>query len=79
MSARQLLLQAIDEIKGPEVRAEVESGDGWTDSLDSLDLLEILACFDDKVGAPTDPLQLSDSLKDFDALTARLDELHGLT
>ena len=36
------LLQAIDHVKGPEVRASVESGNGWVDSVDSLDLLEIL-------------------------------------
>jgi hypothetical protein len=78
MDARTVLLQAIEEIKGPEVRASVESGEGWLTSVDSLDLLEILVSFDDKLGCVTDPQQLPGSLDDFDAVVAQLNHIHGL-
>lgn len=71
-------MQAIDDIKGPEVRASVESGERWLNSVDSLDLLEILASFDDKLGRLTDPQQLPDSLEDFETVVARLNSIHGL-
>ncbi len=78
MRVRTLLLQAIDDVKGPEVRASVESGERWLTSVDSLDLLEILARFDDRLGRLTDPQELPESLEDFDTVVARLSQIHGL-
>ena len=78
MDARTLLLEAIGDIKGAEIRDSVSSGNQWLTSVDSLDLLEILASFDERVGAMTDPLQLPPRLDDFDQVVARLNEIHGL-
>jgi len=78
VDVRTLLLQAIDEIKGPEVRASVESGERWLTSVDSLDLLEILASFDAKLGRITDPQRLPKSFEDFETVVARLSQIHGL-
>jgi acyl carrier protein len=56
----------------------VESGERWLTSVDSLDLLEILASFDAKLGRITDPQQLPKSLEDFETVVARLSQIHGL-
>jgi acyl carrier protein len=78
MDVRAALLEAIGEVKGAQVRGHVDAGRNWVDSVDSLDLLEILMEFDVRVGCVTDPADLSASFDSFEAVVERLGSLHAL-
>jgi acyl carrier protein len=57
----------------------VESGEPLLASVDSLDMLEILASFDEKLGRATDPQKLPKASDDFETIVARLNQIHGMT
>ncbi len=77
MDTRASLLAAVEDVKGVTVRSQVENGGQLTDSIDSLDLLEILIAFDERAGVVTDPQDLPATFESFDAVVDRLTMIHA--
>ena len=77
IDVRSTLLDAVEELKGAEVRAAIEANEPLEAEVDSLDLLEVLLSFDERAGVTTDPQDLPESLTDLDAVVEALTALHG--
>lgn len=77
LALRATLLDAIEEVKGANVRMQVEEADTWPPEIDSLDLLEILLLLDTRSGWSTDPQLLPSSFTTFDEIVDRLAAIHA--